>query len=140
MLLFFDQCGLQNNRNSVRSQICSIRVVSPGTQRLCFHFPPDACYQQRKSDTGCSYELGVNPYWTKDNETAQRIKQLALNARSETIFERPMFRQSILSKRCLVVVDGFFEWRHLNNQSYPYYIMLTNHQPFALAGFACARR
>ena len=62
---------------------------------------------------------GLIPFWTKDNETAQHNKQLALNARSETIFEKPMFKQSILSKRCLVVVDGFFEWRHLNNQSYP---------------------
>jgi putative SOS response-associated peptidase YedK len=77
---------------------------------------------------------GLIPFWTKYNETAHRIKQLALNARSETIFEKPMFRQSILSKRCMVVVDGFFEWRHTNNKSYPYYISLTNHQPFALAG------
>jgi len=77
---------------------------------------------------------GLIPFWTKYNETAHRIKQLALNARSETIFEKPMFRQSILSKRCMVVVDGFFEWRHWNNKSYPYYISLTNHQPFALAG------
>jgi putative SOS response-associated peptidase YedK len=77
---------------------------------------------------------GLIPYWTKYNETAQRIKQLALNARSETIFEKPIFRQSILSKRCLVVVDGFFEWKHLNNKSYPYYITLADHRPFALAG------
>jgi len=77
---------------------------------------------------------GLIPFWTKYNETAQRIKQLALNARSETIFEKPMFRQSIFAKRCLVVVDGFFEWRHLNDKRYPYYISLTNHQPFALAG------
>jgi putative SOS response-associated peptidase YedK len=59
---------------------------------------------------------GLIPFWTKYNETAQRIKQLALNARSETIFEKPIFRQSILSKRCLVVVTGFFEYRGL---SYP---------------------
>ena len=77
---------------------------------------------------------GLIPFWTKYNETAHRIKQLALNARSETIFEKPMFRQSILSKRCQVVVDGFYEWRHLNNKSYPYYIRLADHQPFALAG------
>ena len=76
---------------------------------------------------------GLIPYWTKYNETALHIKQLALKARSETIFEKPIFGQSILSKRCLVVVDGFFEWRHLNNKSYPYYISLADHQPFALA-------
>jgi len=77
---------------------------------------------------------GLIPCWTKYNETAQRIKHIALNARSETIFEKPLFKKSILSKRCMVIVNGFFEWRHLNNKSYPYYIRLTDHQPFALAG------
>jgi putative SOS response-associated peptidase YedK len=77
---------------------------------------------------------GLIPFWVKDDETALRIKKRALNARSETIFDKPMFRQSIISKRCLVLVDGFFEWRHLNNKSYPYYIRLIDHQPFALAG------
>ena len=39
-----------------------------------------------------------------------------------------------MSKRCLALVNGFFEWRHVNNKSYPYFIGLSDHQPFALAG------
>jgi len=40
------------------------------------------------------------------------MRQRTLNARSETVFEKPAFRYSIMSKRCLILVDGFFEWRH----------------------------
>jgi len=78
-------------------------------------------------------QWGLIPSWVKDTEAALHIKQYGLNARCETIFEKPMFRHSILSKRCLAVVDGFFEWRHFNNKRYPYYIRLNDHQPFALA-------
>lgn len=77
---------------------------------------------------------GLIPFWVKDEKTALRIKQRALNARSETIFDKPMFRHSVVSKRCLVLADGFFEWRHINNRSYSYYIRLVDHKPFALAG------
>jgi putative SOS response-associated peptidase YedK len=77
---------------------------------------------------------GLIPFWVKDESTALRIRQQALNARAETIFTKPMFRHSIVAKRCLVLVDGFFEWRHENKKSYPYYIRLKDNQPFALAG------
>jgi putative SOS response-associated peptidase YedK len=70
----------------------------------------------------------------KDNNTASKIRQRTLNARAETIFTKPAFRHSIRLKRCLVIADGFFEWRHENNKKYPYYIRLTNHMPFAIAG------
>lgn len=76
---------------------------------------------------------GLIPFWVKDEESAIRIKQRTLNARSETIFDKPIFKQ-ILSKRCLVIVDGFFEWQHIHNQKYSYYIRLADRQPFALAG------
>ena len=79
-------------------------------------------------------QWGLIPFWVKDDATAIKIRQRTLNARSETIFAKPMFRHSILSKRCIALVDGFFEWRHINNKSYPYYIRLADHQPFALAG------
>ncbi len=77
---------------------------------------------------------GLIPFWIKDEEEALEVRQHALNARSETIFDKPMFRHSIMSKRCLVLVDGFFEWRHFKGKTYPYYIRLADRQPFALAG------
>jgi putative SOS response-associated peptidase YedK len=77
---------------------------------------------------------GLIPFWVKDYESAQNIRQKTLNARSETIFEKPAFRNSIMSKRCLVIANGFFEWRHENKKTYPYHIRLKNKLPFALAG------
>ena len=62
------------------------------------------------------------------------IRQRTLNARAETIFEKPAFRYSIISKRCLVLADGFFEWRHENKKTFPYYIRFKNQSPFAFAG------
>src|ERR1039458_2640452 len=52
---------------------------------------------------------GLIPFWVKDYASAISIRQRTLNARSETIFEKPAFRQAIISKRCLVLADGFFE-------------------------------
>jgi putative SOS response-associated peptidase YedK len=80
------------------------------------------------------YQWGLITFWVRDIETANKIRQRTLNARSETIFEKPSFRNSILSKRCLVLADGFFEWRHNNKKKYPYYITLEGHTPFAIAG------
>ena len=80
------------------------------------------------------FQWGLIPSWIKDNERALTIRQRTLNARSETIFQRPAFRHSIRSKRCLIIADGFFEWRHENNKKYPYYIELHNHVLFTIAG------
>jgi putative SOS response-associated peptidase YedK len=79
-------------------------------------------------------QWGLIPFWTKNQETALEIREKTLNARAETIFEKSYFRQAAQSKRCLVIADGFFEWRHVNKQTYPYYIRLVDHSPFALAG------
>ena len=60
------------------------------------------------------FQWGLIPFWVKDNVSALKISQRTLNARAETIFQRPAFRHSIRSKRCLIIADGFFEWRHEN--------------------------
>jgi putative SOS response-associated peptidase YedK len=77
---------------------------------------------------------GLIPFWVKDLAAADSIREKTLNARGETIFDKPAFRNSIRSRRCLVPADGFFEWRHEKGRAYPYYIRLKNHLPFALAG------
>ena len=79
-------------------------------------------------------QWGLIPFWVKDYEASLTIRQQTLNARAESIFERPAYRYSIATKHCLVLVDGFYEWRHENRKTYPYYIRLTNHEPFGLAG------
>jgi putative SOS response-associated peptidase YedK len=77
---------------------------------------------------------GLVPFWIKNPQEAESIRGKTLNARCETIFERPAFRLSASTKRCLVPADGFFEWRHIKGKTYPYYIGLVNHALFAFAG------
>jgi putative SOS response-associated peptidase YedK len=74
------------------------------------------------------------PLWVKDEDGALKIREQTLNAKAETVTVKPSFRHSIKAKRCLVLVDGFYEWQHLKNQTYPYYIHLKDNQLFAFAG------
>ncbi len=57
-----------------------------------------------------------------------------INARSETVADKPSFRQAFLQRRCLVPADGFFEWRRVNGRKQPIYFTLRDHHPFAFAG------
>ena len=77
---------------------------------------------------------GLIPFWVKDQKNAEEIRQKTANARAESIFEKPSYRNSAEKKHCLVLADGFFEWRFFNGKNYPHYIFLKNHEPFAMAG------
>ena len=57
------------------------------------------------------FQWGLVPFWTRDESAAERIRTQTLNAKAETIHQKPSFRASIMTKRCLVLVDGFYEWR-----------------------------
>lgn len=80
------------------------------------------------------YRWGVVPFWAKDQKFADSIKSATLNARSETLLEKPSFKAPFKYKRCLVITDGFFEWRSYNNKKYPYYIKMKNGELFSFAG------
>lgn len=80
------------------------------------------------------FQWGLVPFWTKDEVAADRIRINTLNARAESIHKKPSFRSSIMTKRCLVLVDGFYEWREEGKRKYPYYVSLVSNEAFALAG------
>lgn len=79
-------------------------------------------------------EWGLIPSWTASEEKATEIKQQTLNARSETVFEKPSFRGAIHKRRCCVIVDGFFEWQTEGKEKLPHFIYLEPREPFALGG------
>jgi len=74
--------------------------------------------------------LGLIPHWAKDMSIGTRT----LNARSETVTSTPAFRQSILTKRCLIPADGFYEWRAMGRVKQPYCFEVGEGDVFALAG------
>lgn len=73
---------------------------------------------------------GLIPSWAKDRTIASRL----INARSETVTEKPSFRTAFKRRRCLILADGFYEWQRLEHQKQPFYFHLEDHQPFAFAG------
>ncbi len=77
-------------------------------------------------------EWGLIPSWVKSKEDALELRDKTLNAKGETIYEKPSFAQNIISRRCLLPVTGFFEWRDFNNNKYPYFIEPTTDPGFLL--------
>lgn len=78
------------------------------------------------------HQWGLIPFWSKDTAFADSIRSKTLNAKGETVFEKPSFRSSIVSKRCLLPVSGFFEWREVNKVKLPYFIKLRDDELFSL--------
>ena len=76
------------------------------------------------------FSWGLQPFWAKD---AKAIKR-SINARSETVAEKPMFRNLLKSKRCLVPADGFFEWQKTEKGKVPHRILLKSEELFSFAG------
>ncbi|WP_019849668.1 SOS response-associated peptidase [Desulfitobacterium sp. PCE1] len=76
------------------------------------------------------YRWGLIPYWAKDISIGNQL----INARGETVDEKPSFKYSLPRRRCLVVADGFYEWRKEGSRKYPYRITLKNNELFGLAG------
>ena len=73
---------------------------------------------------------GLIPSWAKDLSIGTRT----LNARSETVTKTPAFRESILTKRCLIPADGFYEWRKMGSVKQPYCFEVGEGEVFAFAG------
>lgn len=80
------------------------------------------------------FNWGLIPFWTKTEKDAEEIRQKTVNARNDTIFDKPSFRQPILKKRCIVPSTGYFEWRHEGKRKIPYYIYLKEEPIFSMAG------
>ncbi len=73
---------------------------------------------------------GLIPSWADDPGIGSRM----INARSETVAEKPSFRGAFKKRRCLVLADGFYEWQKTGNGKQPYYIHMKDGRPFGFAG------
>jgi putative SOS response-associated peptidase YedK len=73
---------------------------------------------------------GLIPGWAKDMKLGYKM----INARSETLAQKPSFRTSFKKRRCLIAADGFYEWKHVGREKQPFYLHLKNGALFAFAG------
>jgi len=95
---------------------------------------PDVPVLIAGSDDIQLYSWGLIPKWVKTPAEAVTIRNSTINARAETMFEKPAFRDPARSQRCLVLVDGFFEHHHKNGKTFPYHVRLRMDEPMTLAG------
>lgn len=90
-----------------------LTIVSNGTKRI-----------------GQDMKWGLVPNWAKDEKIGYKM----INARAETIEEKPSFKHAFQRRRCLVLADGFYEWRRTVDGKQPYRFVMKDRKPFAFAG------
>ena len=73
---------------------------------------------------------GLVPFWAKDTTNGSRM----INARSETVAVKPSFRTAFKWRRCLILADGFYEWKGVKGNKQPMFLTLPDGRPFAFAG------
>ena len=79
---------------------------------------------------GDSLRWGLVPFWADDPRVGSRM----INARAESVSEKPAFRDAFASRRCLILADGFYEWQRRDGSKRPWWITRADGQPFAFAG------
>jgi putative SOS response-associated peptidase YedK len=100
-----------------------------------FNIAPTQEIAAVRLDTSGQRELaalhwGLIPGWAKDAKRAAAM----INARGETVAEKPAFRSAFSRRRCLILADGFFEWKKVGRAKQPFWFRLQSEQPFAFAG------
>lgn len=89
-----------------------------------------ALRQSDRSMVATNFHWGLVPKWAKDRKMGSRL----INARAETVAQKPSFRAAFQKRRCLVLADGYYEWVKHGNVKQPYHICQQSQRPFAFAG------
>jgi putative SOS response-associated peptidase YedK len=73
---------------------------------------------------------GLIPHWAKQADGGYRM----INARAETVAEKPAFRSPLRNRRCLIPADGYYEWKSMGGRKQPFYFSMKDGDPFCFAG------
>lgn len=100
-----------------------------------FNIAPTQHVAAVRNDADLKRELvmlrwGLIPSWAKDPKIGNRM----INARAETVAEKPSYRSAFKHRRCVVLADGFYEWHRQGDVKTPHFISLQSGEPFAMAG------
>ncbi|WP_080057106.1 SOS response-associated peptidase [Spirosoma aerolatum] len=100
-----------------------------------YQFPAWPILTHQQPDQFQYMRWGLVPHWTKTSDNADEIRTRTLNARCETIYDKPSFRSAAQSeKRCLIPVTGFYEWHTIGSKKFPFYINSTAQAIVSIAG------
>jgi putative SOS response-associated peptidase YedK len=99
--------------------------IAPSQPVACVRANPDTQHRE-----WVDLKWGLVPSWANDPSIGHKM----INARAETVAEKPSFRKAFKHQRCLVLADGFYEWKREGKAKQPYYIRFKDHRPFVFAG------
>jgi len=99
-----------------------------------FSHPDLLVFTNEKPKQSQAYRWGLIPSWVKDNKTAHTLSNQTINARAETIYEKPSFRNAAQRNHCLIYLDAFYEHHHAHGKTYPFHIAMKNGSPLSVAG------
>src|SRR5215207_8744699 len=127
-------CGRFAQRSPARKVAKQFKVeeVPPLAERYNVA-PAQTVLAVREASDGREATLlkwGLVPRWAKDSGLGNKL----INARAETVAEKPSFREAFARRRCLVPLDGFYEWSRRGERKHPFYFHMRDGEPFAAAG------
>jgi putative SOS response-associated peptidase YedK len=129
-------CGRFTLRSRLQELLQFYSIETPFDWEPRYNIAPSQSVAAIRNDpVGNHRELaalrwGLIPSWADDI----RIGNQLINARAETIATKPSFKQALKTRRCLVVADGFYEWKKNGKTKQPYFIQMANERPFVFAG------
>ncbi|MBD1904641.1 SOS response-associated peptidase [Funiculus sociatus GB2-A5] len=129
-------CGRFSQSKSAETiaQVFQVNNVPPLTPR--YNIAPTQQIQtilQNAEQSQREFQIlhwGLIPSWAKDPKMGARM----INARAETVAEKPSFRAAFKQRRCLILADGFYEWQQQEKKKQPFYFRMNDENPFAFAG------
>ena len=104
--------------------------LGPSPLQPRFNIAPSQSVLAFRAGEAVHLRWGLVPSWAKDPAIGSRM----INARGETVAEKPSFRAAFRQRRCVVPADGFYEWRAVGKGKQPYFLRLKGDRPFAFAG------
>lgn len=117
-----------------KAKFISPDIFDPIFHASAFNYSKWPVITNDKAEVVQLFNWGLIPRWTKSLEDAAKIRSFTLNAKIETVFEKPSFRLSVKTNRCIIPSTGFYEWQTLNKQKIPYFIYPKNEEFFSFAG------
>lgn len=118
--------------NRFKAKLLHADSFTPTDRFNGFTHPKTPVITHKEQEIIQPLQWGLIPHWAKDDS----IKKYTLNARIETLSEKPSFRNAV-NNRCLIITDGYYEWQWLDpkgKKKQPYLITLPNNEAFAFAG------
>ncbi|MGB7925118.1 MAG: SOS response-associated peptidase [Pyrinomonadaceae bacterium] len=127
-------CGRFTQRTDTKKLAKEFKVAEIPAMDQRYNIAPTqdvlAVYESRDGREMKFLKWGLIPSWAKDTSMGAKL----INARSETVTEKPAFRQAFKQRRCIITADGFYEWQRTKGRKQPFYFRMRDERPFGFAG------